>query len=59
MAVSLQPSLLLQGDMGKRERHPLLAMCASVEKGKPVTMIGTEEETVKKLTRSKFSNYGN
>ena len=58
-AVSLQPSLLLQGDMGMGEPHSLLAMCASVERGKPVTMMGTEEENAKKPTRGKFSNYGN
>ena len=40
-AISLQPSLLVQGDMGMRKPHSLIAMYASAERGKPVTMIGT------------------
>ena len=42
-AVSLQPSLLVQADIGMRKPNSLLAMYASVERGKPATMIGTEE----------------
>ena len=41
-AVSLQPSLLVQGDMGMRKPHSLLAMYESAERGRPVAMIGTE-----------------
>ena len=41
-AVSLQPSLLVQGDMGMVNPHCLLAMYASVERSRPVTMIGAE-----------------
>ena len=42
-AVSLQPSLVVQGDMGIRKPHSLLAMYASAERDRPATMIGTEE----------------
>ena len=42
-AVSLQPFLLAQGDMGMREPHSLLVMYVSVERGRLATMIGTEE----------------
>ena len=39
-AVSLQPSLLVQGDMGMRKPYSLLAMYA--ERGRHATMIGSE-----------------
>ena len=42
-AVSLQPSLLVQGDTGMRKPHSLLAMYVSAERGRPVTMISVEE----------------
>ena len=42
-AVSLQPSLLAQGDMGMRKPHSLLAMYSSAERDRPATMIGAEE----------------
>ena len=42
-AISLQPSLLEQADIGMRKLHSLFAMYASVERGRPATMIGTEE----------------
>ena len=32
-AVSLQPSLLVQADVGMRKPHSLSAMCVSAEKG--------------------------
>ena len=41
-AVSLRPSLLVQADMGMRKPHSLLAMYASAERDKPVTMIVTD-----------------
>ena len=41
--VSLQSSLLAQGDMGMRKPHSLLAMYASAERGRPATMISVEE----------------
>ena len=41
--VPLQPPLLVQGDMGMRKPHSLLAMYTSAERGRPVIMIGTEE----------------
>ena len=34
-AVSLQPSLLAQGDMVMREPHSLLTIYASAERGRP------------------------
>ena len=40
-AVSFQPSLLVQADMGVRKPHSLLAMYVSVMRGRPETMIGT------------------
>ena len=55
-AVSLQPSLLVQADMGMRKPHSQLAMYASAEWGRPATMIGTEGLTAKKPTRGNFSN---
>ena len=41
-AVSLQPSLLVQADMGMRKPHSLLTMYVSAERARPATMIGTE-----------------
>ena len=41
-SVSLQPSLLIQSDIGMGEPHCLLAMCASAERSRPATMIVTE-----------------
>ena len=41
-AVSLQPSLLVQGDMGMRKPHFLFAVYASAERCRPATMVGTE-----------------
>ena len=41
--VSLQPSLLAQGDMGMIKPYSLLAMYASAERGTPATMISAEE----------------
>ena len=58
-AVSLQPSLLAQADMGMRKPYSLLAMYASAERGRPATMIGTEGWIAEKPTRGNFSNYGN
>ena len=42
-AVSLQPSLFVQGDIGMVEPHSLLTMCVSAERGRPATMISAEE----------------
>ena len=41
-AVSLQFSLLAQGDMGMRKFHSLLSMYASAERGRPATLISAE-----------------
>ena len=41
-ASSLQPSLLVQSNMGMRKLYSLLVMYVSTERGKPATMIGTE-----------------
>ena len=57
--VSLQPSLLAQGNMGMRTLHSLLDMYPSEERGRPVTFISAEEQMTKKPTHGKFSNYGN
>ena len=45
--------------MGMRKPHFLLAMYASAERGRPVTMIDAKELSAKKPTRGNFSNYGN
>ena len=42
-AFSLQPSPLVQSDMGMRKPHLLLAMYASAKRSRLATMIGTEE----------------
>ncbi len=36
-------TLLVQGNVGMRKHHSLLVMYASAERGRPATMIGTEE----------------
>ena len=58
-AVSLQPSLLVQGDMGMGEPHSLLAMYASAERQTGDHDWYWGRKSQKDPTRDDFSNYEN